>query len=245
VPVFRLTEDLVFPPAALARSDGLLAAGGDLSRARLLLAYSQGIFPWYSDGDPILWWSPDPRLVLFPDEFHASRRLRREVRGGTFTVTMDEAFEEVISECAIARGPRRDGTWITAEMLAAYVDLHRAGYAHSVECWHDGTLAGGLYGLAMGRSFFGESMFSTHANASKVALAYLVAHAPVWGLSIIDCQVASPHLVSLGAREITRGDFLDLVEQGMRGGVRRGPWQMRLCPCWPGGGHRSSRGARG
>ena len=234
VPVFRLTEDLVFPPAALARSDGLLAVGGDLSRARLLLAYSRGIFPWYSDGDPILWWSPDPRLVLFPDEFHASRRLRREIRRGTFTITMDKAFEEVIAQCAIVRGPRRDGTWITPEMLAAYLDLFRSGHAHSVECWHDGALAGGLYGLALGTSFFGESMFSARANASKVALAYLVAHAPAYGFSVIDCQVASPHLVSLGAREIARADFVDSIRQEMRDGVQAGAWRVRMCPCWPG-----------
>ena len=234
MPVFRLTDDLVFPPAALARSDGLLAVGGDLTRARLLLAYSQGIFPWYSNGDPILWWSPDPRLVLFPGEFHASRRLRRVIRHGTFTVTMDEAFEDVITECALARGPRRDGTWITPEMLAAYITLHRAGYAHSVECWHDGTLAGGLYGVAMGQSFFGESMFSLRPDASKVALAYLIAHAPVLGFSIIDCQVASPHLASLGAREIPRAEFIALVARGMDPGVRTRAWRVRLCPYWPG-----------
>lgn len=201
------------PDQALAEPDGLLAAGGDLSAERLIYAYRHGIFPWYNVGDPILWWSPDPRLVLFPDDLHISRNLRRTLRHSAFEISTDKAFAEVIAACA---APRKDeaGTWITPAMVAAYNRLHHLGYAHSVEVWMDGELAGGLYGLAMGAAFFGESMFARHTDASKIALAHLAAlfgHHPA---ALIDCQMYSAHLESLGARTVPRREFLALLDRG-------------------------------
>lgn len=198
-----------FPPVsdALDEPDGLLCAGGDLSRPRLLEAYRRGIFPWYSAGQPILWWSPDPRAVLFPAEFRLTRSLAKSTRNRGYEVTFDRAFGEVMRQCADAR-LRPEGTWISPAMLEAYEDLHRAGYAHSVETWHDGRLVGGLYGVALGDVFFGESMFSLSRDASKVALKQLVDTALARGTVLIDCQLASAHLASLGAREIPRRDFV-------------------------------------
>ncbi len=229
MPVFRLTNDLIFPPVYLADPDGLLAVGGDLSVERLLLAYRSGIFPWYSEGEPVLWWSPNPRLVLYPDEFHVSKSLRRALRSGAFSVTFDHAFDAVIQNCAGARGPGRTGTWITRAMIKGYSRLHRAGYAHSVETWQDGRLVGGLYGVALGTCFFGESMFSDVSNASKVALATLVARLKDYGYTLIDCQVRTDHLVSLGAREITRKAFLEHLDKavGPATGPAPGPWDER------------------
>ena len=226
MPVFQLIEDLVFPPPHLAREDGLLAVGGDLSRERLLLAYRMGIFPWYGDGDPILWWSPDPRLVLLPQELHVSRRLRRVLQKGTFEVTMDTAFDQVVQACASMRYPGREGTWITPEMAAAYCKLHQSGYGHSVECRRAGRLVGGLYGLSLGKCFFGESMFSHEPNASKVALAALVQHVAAWDFSLIDCQITSGHLLTLGAREMPRTHFLRMLEQGLKADTRVGKWSL-------------------
>jgi leucyl/phenylalanyl-tRNA--protein transferase len=198
-----------FPPVerALKEPNGLVAAGGDLSAARLLDAYSQGIFPWFSDEDPVLWWSPDPRMVLMPDELHISRSLRRRIRSGRYDVTLDRAFRGVMAGCA---APRRDhdGTWITGDMVEAYSDLAALGYAHSVEVWSGDDLAGGLYGVALGRMFYGESMFSRRPDASKVALAYVGRQLGRWGFEMIDCQMPTPHLASLGAREIRRAEFL-------------------------------------
>src|SRR5208282_1320964 len=168
MPVFKLTDDLIFPPPELAERDGLLCVGGDLSEERLLLAYSMGIFPWYSDGDPILWWSPNPRLVLFPGELKVSRSLRHVLKNNIYETTMDAAFPEVIRNCAEASRKEDKGTWITAEMTDAYIQLHHSGVAHSVESWQNGELTGGLYGVALGGIFFGESMFSKKDNASKV-----------------------------------------------------------------------------
>lgn len=226
MPVYALRKDLEFPPPELAREDGLLAIGGDLSVDRLILAYRMGIFPWYSEGEPIFWWSPDPRMVLFPDEFRVSRRLRRTLKGGAFSITMDTAFSEVVEACAAARYPGREGTWITSDMLDAYSALHQAGYAHSIECWRDGRLAGGLYGISLGACFFGESMFSAESNASKVALASLVSHSRAWGFNVIDCQIPSKHLETIGAREIPRTHFLKLVAEGLRSPTRRGRWRI-------------------
>jgi leucyl/phenylalanyl-tRNA--protein transferase len=194
-----------FPPPerALSDPDGLLAAGGDLSQARLLAAYRRGIFPWYEAGQPILWWSPDPRMVLFPAELHITRSFRKTLRHGSFTPTRDQAFEDVLAGCARPRAGQH-GTWLTNDMQRAYAALNRSGHAHSVEAWHDGKLAGGLYGIAIGRIFFGESMFSVESDASKVALAHLCQQ----GYELIDCQVASPHLRRLGARQIPRKQFL-------------------------------------
>ena len=209
--------DTRFPDVELALSepDGLLAIGGDLTAPRLLDAYRQGIFPWYGQGQPILWWSPDPRLVLFPDELRISRSLRRTLRRGLFEVSMDSDFEGVIGACA---GPREgtDGTWITRAMQTAYIGLHEAGHAHCVECRLDGELAGGLYGVSIGRVFFGESMFAHTSDASKVAFVWLVRQLQRWGFRLIDCQVHTRHLASLGARDIPRRQFSRMLAEDCR-----------------------------
>jgi leucyl/phenylalanyl-tRNA---protein transferase len=203
-----------FPPPgnALRDPNGLLAAGGDLSPGRLLEGYRQGIFPWFSEGDPILWWSPDPRMVLFPDELRISRSLGKTLRNRRYEVRFDSEFGRVIEHCA---APRRGepGTWISEDMVGAYQELHRLGYAHSVETWIDGSLAGGLYGVALGSVFFGESMFSRVRDASKIALAALVGHLKTAGFELIDCQMHTRHLESLGAREIPRARFSRLLEE--------------------------------
>jgi len=203
-----------FPPAEQALDDpaGLLAAGGDLSPARLLAAYQRGIFPWYSPGQPVLWWSPDPRAVLFPDEFHCARSLGKTLRNGGFTLSIDMQFAEVIDNCAAPR-QRSHGTWITREMRHAYLHLHRLRYAHSIEAWRNGKLVGGLYGVRLGGVFFGESMFSRERDASKVALAYLVSAARSNAIALIDCQLASRHLESLGSRSIPRREFQALLRE--------------------------------
>jgi leucyl/phenylalanyl-tRNA--protein transferase len=204
-----------FPPVerALVEPNGLLAAGGDLSPERLLDAYGRGIFPWFNDEDPVLWWSPDPRMVLFPGELHLSRSLRRTIRSQEFTVTFDRAFHDVMEGCA---GPRdnQDGTWITTDMMRAYARMAELGYAHSVEAWAGGELAGGLYGVAVGRIFYGESMFSRRSNASKVAVSWLARQLDRWQFELIDCQMSTEHLASLGAREVPRADFLRRLERG-------------------------------
>ena len=201
-----------FPPveSALREPDGpngLLAAGGDLSPERLLAAYRHGIFPWYSPGDPILWWSPDPRMVLFPAELKISRSFAKVLRNRPYEVRLDTCFARVMAECAAPRHGQ-PGTWISAEMQAAYTRLHELGYAHSVETWIDGELAGGLYGVALGRVFYGESMFSRVRDASKIALAHLCRHVEQRGFAVIDCQMKTEHLASLGAREIPRREFV-------------------------------------
>jgi len=203
-----------FPPiqSALKHPNGLLAAGGDLSCDRLLEGYRHGIFPWFAEGDPILWWSPDPRMVLFPEELRISRSLAKTLRNRSYEVRFDSAFDEVMAGCAAPRG-RESGTWITGEMLEAYRGLHVIGCAHSVETWIDGELAGGLYGVAVGQVFFGESMFSRGRDASKIALVALVAHLKSAEFRLIDCQMRTPHLESLGAREIPRRRFSRLLEE--------------------------------
>lgn len=228
MPVFRLSAELIFPPPSLAREDGLLAVGGDLSEERLLLAYRQGIFPWYSPGDPLLWWAPSPRLILLPEEFHLARRLAREIRKGTFTVTMDRAFPEVITACAAPREAKGPGTWITTEMREAYCRLHDDGYAHSVECWQGDELAGGLYGVSLGTVFFGESMFSRVSNGSKVALAALCRQLAAWGFEMIDCQMKTAHLERLGAREIPGSEFYERLARCVREPTRRGKWRLEV-----------------
>lgn len=226
MPVFQLTDDLIFPPPTLADADGLLAVGGDLSTDRLLLAYRLGIFPWYSEGNPILWWSPDPRLILYPQEFHVSRSLRKIIRQRRFHITMDTAFEEVITACAQIPRRHEDGTWILDEMQQAYIALHHWGYAHSVEAWQGGKLAGGLYGVSLGNCFFGESMFSRRSNASKVALHALVEYARSQRFAFIDCQVTTDHLLRLGAREIPRRQFLFELQRAVRTPTHRGSWKI-------------------
>ena len=197
-----------FPPVtkALERPNGLLAAGGNLSVDSLLRAYRQGIFPWFSEGEPLMWWSPDPRMVLFPEEFNLSRSLGKTLRNRHYTVRADTHFRAVVEGCAAPR-PGSHGTWITARMIDAYCELHDAGWAHSVETWMDGELAGGLYGVAIGHVFFGESMFARVKDASKIAFAHLVAYVRERGFGMIDCQMATEHLASLGAREIPRREF--------------------------------------
>ena len=226
MPVFQLTESIIFPPPELARSDGLLAIGGDLSEARLLLAYEQGIFPWYSQGEPILWWAPAPRLVLEPKKFRISKRLAREIRKNTFKITMDQAFSEVIMECADIRVEQGEGTWITNEMKSAYVRLHELGYAHSVECWQEEKLAGGLYGVSLGTVFFGESMFSRVSNSSKTALATLARILTKWKFDMIDCQITTSHLLSLGAQQINGREFYTRLQKYVRLPTRRGKWHL-------------------
>lgn len=216
MPVYVLDETAAFPPPENADESGLLAIGGDLSVKRLIAAYSQGIFPWYSEEMPIMWWSTDPRLVLLPDELKVSRSLAQAIRGGGFRLTVDRDFAAVISACAETPRKGEQGTWITNEMREAYIALHRAGHAHSVEAWHGGRLAGGLYGVAIGAAFFGESMFALRANASKVALVHLVGLLKGRGYEIIDCQQTTPHLVSLGAREIPRAEFLRIVRRAVK-----------------------------
>jgi len=201
------------PNHALTEPDGLLAVGGDLSPERIVNAYLNGIFPWYSAGQPILWWSPNPRAVLFPEKLHISRSLKKFIRKQLFTTTLDQAFEQVIDRCSEAPRKAQEGTWITDEMKQAYIHLHKAGIAHSAECWSGDQLVGGLYGLALGKVFFGESMFSDQDNASKMAFVHLVDELQKSDYSLIDCQVTTDHLLSLGAEEIPRSRFLKLVEK--------------------------------
>jgi len=210
MPLFVLNNELVFPPVDQAEPDGLLAVGGDLSVERLLLAYRQGIFPWY-EGRHILWWSPDPRFVLFPDELKESKSMKQLVKKNAFDFRVDTAFSEVITNCKTVARRGQESTWITDEVRAAYIRLHKAGYAHSAEAWRDGQLVGGLYGIRMGRAFFGESMFSKESNASKFAFIQYVQRLSGEGVELVDCQVYTEHLESLGARMIPRSEFIGLV----------------------------------
>ena len=225
MPVFQLTDKLTFPPAELAEKNGLLAIGGDLSPERLLLAYRNGIFPWYSEGDPILWWSPSPRLVIFPNEFKIPKRLSRLMRQKSFTVTIDLAFRQIITACSRTDNRQEKGTWITNDMLEAYCTLHDMGYAHSVECWLDTELAGGLYGISLGKIFFGESMFSKQPNSSKIALVHLMQKLQEWNFDLIDCQMRTEHLMQFGAREIPGNHFRKLLEKNIACPNQKGKWK--------------------
>lgn len=220
-----LTGTPRFPPVESALDDppGLLAAGGELDPEWLIAAYRQGIFPWYSAGEPILWWSPDPRLVLAPSRMKISRSLGRTLRQQRFEIRFDTAFSEVVAACAAPREPG-GGTWITEEMQAAYRRMHELGYAHSVEAWYEGSLAGGLYGIGLGRAFFGESMFSRRTDASKVALAYLARYLESRNFAVIDCQMTTAHLLSLGAFEMARAEFRAGLEIWTRQGDGPGRW---------------------
>jgi leucyl/phenylalanyl-tRNA--protein transferase len=221
-----------FPPvdAALSEPDGLLAAGGSLSADRLLCAYQRGIFPWYDEGQPLLWWSPDPRCVFLPGDFHASRRLQRELRHSTAEIRVNTVFPDVIRECA---GPRKSeqGTWITPAMMTAYGDLHERGWAHSIEIWQSGKLTGGLYGLIIGKAFFGESMFSKAANASKMALMYLANRLNSGDFDVLDCQVVSGHLTMLGARVIPRSEFVQSLKAACNTARRFEKWPTAPIAC--------------
>ena len=224
-----LSSDDPFPPVdfALQVPNGLLAAGADLSTGRILAAYAEGIFPWFGDEDPILWWSPDPRMVLYASEVHVSRSLGKVLRSDRFRVTADTAFAEVVRGCAEARRDH-EGTWITAEMEEAYNELARLGHGHSVEVWKGDSLVGGLYGVALGRMFFGESMFSRASDASKVALVRLARQLDAWGMPMIDCQMSTPHLASLGARDIPRSDFVHEIQTLVQQPAKPGPWRFDL-----------------
>jgi leucyl/phenylalanyl-tRNA--protein transferase len=206
--IFRLDERLLFPDPELAEEDGLLAVGGDLSTERLLLAYQNGIFPWYSEDDPILWFSPHERFVLYPVELKLSKSMKQVLRSGKFTITENQCFGKVISACSTVEREGQDGTWITGDMRAAYIELHKKGYAHSIEIWQQNALVGGLYGIKVGKVFCGESMFSLAANASKTALIHLC-HSGLY--SLIDCQVHTGHLESMGARLISRKEYMTVV----------------------------------
>jgi leucyl/phenylalanyl-tRNA--protein transferase len=226
MPVYRLTKELLFPPPDHAEPDGLLAVGGDLSIERLLLAYQLGIFPWYGEGLPILWWSPDPRLILEPGGFHTSRRLRQTLRKGRFQITFDRSFPAVILACATVPRRDQDGTWITGEMQRAYIRLHELGYAHSVESWFEGNLVGGIYGVSLGKCFFGESMFSYESDASKAAMAVLIGHLAKWEFHILDAQVTTRHMLSLGAKEMPRNVFLEKLGAALQFPTMRGCWNV-------------------
>jgi leucyl/phenylalanyl-tRNA--protein transferase len=226
MPVFHLSNRLIFPPVHLSTPEGLLAVGGDLSVERLLLAYQSGIFPWYSKSEPLLWWSPDPRLVLFPDELVISRSLHKTLRQQRYDISVDKDFSHVITACSSIQRKKQEGTWITEEMIDAYMKLYRLGYAHSVETWWRGQIVGGLYGVSIGRCFFGESMFSARSNASKVALVHLSRFLREKGFGFIDCQVPSEHLCRMGARSIPRDEFISRLSQNIKYPSIIGSWNQ-------------------
>ena len=222
--IYRLPDTgIAFPDPYEAEPDGLLAVGGDLTPHRLVAAYSRGLFPWYHEDTPPLWWTPDPRCILLPEEFHMPRSLARVIKAGTFSCSFDTAFPDVIEGCASPRNGY-DGTWLVPEMIAAYINLHKLGIAHSVEAWHDGELAGGLYGVCLGSVFFGESMFFTEPNASKVAFAYLVNNLRDNDFTFIDCQQVTSNLLRFGAKAVPRNVFMELLASALEGPLRRGSW---------------------
>lgn len=223
--IFQLTEDLIFPNPEHSEPDGLLAVGGDLSEERLLLAYSNAIFPWPAEGYPLLWWSPNPRLVLFPEKFKVSKSLKKTVKTNKFEVKIDTDFEQIINHCSGVSRKGEDGTWITQQMIDAYINLHKKGYAHSIGTYYQGKLVGGLYGISIGKAFFGESMFHLMSDASKVAFYYLVKLAKQFKFQYIDAQTTTNHLISLGAEEISREDFLKLLAKSNNSDSIIGNWQ--------------------
>lgn len=226
MPVFRLNSDIYFPHPKHAEPDGLLAVGGDLSPERLLAAYRRGIFPWYSKGDPILWWYTHPRFVLLPDDFSLPKRLQRYWRNTPYTLTANKSFEQVISLCASTREHNGEGTWILPEIKKAYLELHTLGYAHSIECWNGDALVGGLYGVGLDKVFFGESMFSTVSNASKFSLIYLVKMAKHLGIELIDCQMTTQHLLQFGAKELSGKEFYIKMQRFIQDMKPQERWQL-------------------
>ncbi len=223
--IFMLSGDLVFPSPHLAREDGLLCVGGDLAPQRLILAYENGIFPWYSKNEPICWWSPDPRMVLFPSDMKISRSLKKKLRKKPFAITINQDFPNTILGCASADNRQQTGTWIMPEMIDAYIRLHEMGFAHSVEVWEKDKLVGGLYGVSLGRCFFGESMFSLVSDASKAALAALSQYLLHHDFDLIDCQLPSPHLISLGASPIPRTLFLEILTTSLNKSIPSDLWE--------------------
>jgi len=224
MPVFRLPQEHFFPPPSLSESNGLLAIGGDLHPQRLILAYMSGVFPWYSEGQPILWFSPDPRYVLDPKRFHVGRSLKKKLKKNEFRVTLDSAFEDVIDNCAKKKRPMQYGTWITADMRQAYLTLHEMGYAHSVEVWREGMLVGGLYGVNVGNLFSGESMFAHQSDASKIGFVWLMSQMMSWGIELCDCQVYTDHLKRFGAENIPRDQYLRGIVELVRRDRPPGKW---------------------
>lgn len=230
MPIYALPSEPIFPPVSHAEPDGLLAVGGDLTPERILAAYSQGIFPWYSNRSPILWWSPDPRMVLLPEELAVSKSMQQLLKREAFQVTGDRAFAEVIAACANAPRPSQTGTWLNKNMQKAYLQLHQIGHAHSVEVWQDGQLVGGLYGMVLGKIFCGESMFARVSNASKYGFITLVRALQQQGFGMIDCQVHTDHLQSLGAREIPRNEFIHHLETAILQPPMSQPWSQLFLP---------------
>ncbi len=226
MPIYALPDDVVFPDPELAHDSGLLAVGGDLSPERLLLAYRLGIFPWYSEGEPILWHAPPVRCVLDPAQIRLGRSVRKALRRADYQLTLDQAFERVIDACAEIERPDQDGTWITDEMRDAYIALHERGFAHSVESWRDGELVGGVYGVSLGGAFFGESMFASAPDASKVAFVALCRQLERWGFPLVDCQVETPLLRSFGASLVPRAVFRDLLRYAQTLAGRVGRWRF-------------------
>jgi leucyl/phenylalanyl-tRNA--protein transferase len=225
LPYFDEKTHIVFPPVESSTPEGIVMVGGNLSPGMLLSAYRQGIFPWYSEGDPILWWSPDPRCVLFPEEVHVSGSMNKIFRKNIFRITFDKCFREVITACRETPRSGQDGTWITPDMLDSYVTLHKQGYAHSVEVWAGSSLEGGLYGISLGSCFFAESMFTWKSNSSKFALISLARLLVKMRFSLIDCQVYSPHLETMGARMITRREFLARIKECLEDETKKGSWK--------------------
>lgn len=226
--IYQLSNEPIFPHPDDAEPDGLLAVGGSLTEKRLIAAYASGIFPWYNEGDPLLWWSPDPRMVLFPEKFKISKSLKQTIKKNKFDIRIDFAFEEVIANCADIKRKNEQGTWITNEMQDAYIKLFHAGLAHSIETWEGNKLVGGLYGISLGSTFFGESMFHKRSDASKIAFYALCKLCLKWNFKFIDCQITNPHLLSLGAEEIPRADFLDLLNTALDSETIQGNWESRI-----------------
>ena len=224
MPVYALDDRIVFPDPELADETGLLAVGGDLSPERILLAYSMGIFPWYSEGEPVMWWSPDPRMILLPEDLKVTKSLKQSISNKGFEIKFDSRFEEVITGCSETPRKDQDGTWITEEMKQAYLHLHKLGFAHSVETYFNDELVGGLYGISIGRAFFGESMFYIKRDASKIALYYLVRKLKNWKFHFIDTQVETKHLKSMGARVVSRHKFLILLNRALNFPTVKGKW---------------------
>jgi leucyl/phenylalanyl-tRNA---protein transferase len=228
--MYLLNEELIFPPPEAATEEGIVAVGGDVSPERLILAYGQGIFPWPVRGLPLLWFSPDPRFVLPPAEAHLSRSLRRRMRRTDLAIRADTAFDEVMAGCAQVPRAGQDGTWITPELRAGYNRLHALGYAHSIEAWRGDALVGGLYGVSLGRAFFGESMFALEPDASKVAFATLLGHLVTWGITLVDCQVHTDHLQRFGAQQWPRRRFLKALRDALTTPTRGGRWRLTMPP---------------
>jgi len=224
--IYRLFEDPVFPDPDEAEPDGLLAVGGDLSVTRLLTAYANGIFPWYAEDSPILWWSTNPRLILIPSELHVPKSLRRTLNRGCYSFTLDRDFRSVIAACAETLRPDQEGTWLVPEMIEAYTLLHDLGYAHSVEAWCGDELVGGLYGISIGSAFFGESMFFRRPDASKAAFVTLVRQLEQWGFDFVDCQQTTDHLLRFGAREVPRYRFREMLDKAVRKPTLEGRWSF-------------------